>query len=110
MSLVLPISLLGIGIVCFGLIKMHKYKHRSMRYIANSLIGASIVAIIYGLYMILSKVYDRGQVRPDYYNNLIGIYSKQSINVFIYIGVLGLFLSMILMIIIKLMKNKIMNK
>ncbi|MDD3173962.1 MAG: hypothetical protein PHF63_10020 [Herbinix sp.] len=109
MKVIIPVVTILIGILCFFLIKMRKYKHRGLRYINYALIASSCMTILAGAYLLVTKQYEKVNVTPDYYNNFLTAYLKWDIMVFMYLGGIGLLISALLISLTSFVRNRIMN-
>ena len=104
-AVLLPILFAIIAILCYFLIRMHKYLHQGIRYIAYAMISSSILVVTAALYMMYGKQYDMVTVEPYYYQQFIRDYVKWGIKVFLYIGGIGITISLILVSLISYLKN-----
>ena len=110
MIILIPCTLLLIFFLTYLLIRMHKYRHRGIRYIAYAIIASSVLIIITASYWLLSKKYIDPTIVPDYYNQFISSYIKMGITVYVYIGILGIIIALALITLIGHMRNKILYK
>ena len=107
--IIAPTLILLIGILCYLLIRLHRYGYRGMRYIAYSLLASSILTMAGAFYFISTRMYDKIKISPEYYQQFILGYVKMSITVFVYTGMMGLFLGMAWIALIVHMRNRILN-
>lgn len=107
--IIAPTLILLIGILCYLLIRLHRYGYRGMRYIAYSLLASSILTMAGAFYFISTRIYDKIKISPEYYQQFILGYVKMSITVFAYTGMMGLFLAMAWIALIAHMRNRILN-
>lgn len=96
MKFFLPMNVILIGILCFFLLKMHRYLHRGLRYINYAMIASSFIIVLCSVYLRLNKGYEKLNVMPDYYRDFLEAYFKWGISVFLYIGGLGIILSILM--------------
>lgn len=109
MKLMIPLIIILIGVLCFFLMKIHHNKHRGLRYINYSLISSSLLMSFISMYMLIEKRYDKLNVMPYYYRDFLTLYLKWDIQMFVYIGVLGLILSAVLVSLTVFLKNRTSN-
>lgn len=105
-----PVVVFLIIICCFCLFRLHKYKHRSLRYINYSMLAASILLIAVSAGALLNKGYEQLAAEPAYYHNFIVSYSRLNIQACLYTGVFGLLLSAVLIYFTSLIKYQYFNK
>ncbi len=98
------------GAISFMLIKMHGYRHRGIRYITYAMISSGCITGITAGHLLLVKAYDGIQVLPEYYNRFLTNYFKWDIQVFLYLGGLGILLSILLIILTEYVKNQATNQ
>lgn len=106
----LPLVIVFSGVVCYFIIRLHKYRHRGLRYIVYALMAASLLTILTALFLLITKYYSGIEATPDYYKTFLMQYFRWSILIFVYIGGIGLTLSVALMALVSYLKNRIMNK
>ena len=109
MLIVLPALIVLIGILCYFLIRMNHYKHRGLRYINYALIASSCLTLLIAAYLLITQQDRNIEVSPDYYFDFITMYLRWDIMVFIYLGEIGLVISMVLISLIGFMKSRINN-
>jgi len=109
MVVIIPSIMLIIAILCYMIIRMHRYKYRGLRYIAYGLIASSVLMIALAWYTLYNKGYHMIKLAPSYYQYFISSYLRMSITVFAYIGILGILLAVVLTTLIGVMRNKIIN-
>ncbi len=102
-----PVILALTGIISFMLIKMHRYRHRGIRYITYAMITSSCIAGSLACYLLLVKAYDRITVSPEYYSRFLTGYFKWIIQVFLYLSGLGILISVLLIILTGYVKKRI---
>ena len=107
MIILIPCILLLLIILSYLLIRMDRYKHRGIRYIAYAMIASSVLTVLTAAYCLLSRSYIDSSIVPDYYNQFISSYLKNGITVYIYIGILGFIVALGLITLIGHMRNKI---
>ena len=103
----IPMILLLIFVICAMLIRMNQYKHRAVRYINYALIAASCLIILMAIYLLAAKHYSGLNLSPDYYNDFLITYLRWDIMVFLYLGEIGMALSLVLLPLTGYMKNRI---
>jgi len=105
-----PVLVLIAGIIGFSLVKLHNYIHKGVRYIAYAMIASTSMIIISSAILFLSKIYDRIEQIPDYYDRFLTNYLKWDIQVFLYLGGIGVLLSLLLIFLIRYLKRIISNR
>lgn len=109
MKFIIPILIVLIGILCYFLIRMHKYIHRGVRYIVYALMSSSILTFLMAGYLLIIKWYDRVNASPDYYRDFLTAYLRWDITVFLYIGGIGVTVAIALTSFISFLKNGIIT-
>ncbi len=106
----IPILLLLVGTISILLIKLHRYKHSGIRYIAYAMIASSCIVIISSAFLLINKSYERMVQQPDYYNRFLTSYLRWDIQVFMYLGGIGMLLAALLIILVAYLKNNITSR
>lgn len=106
MKFVIPFQMILIGILCFFLLKIHRHKHRGLRYINYALISSSLLMTLISACMLLYRGYEKLNIMPYYYRDFLKVYFKWDIQVFLYIGVLGLVFSGLLISLTRFLKKR----
>lgn len=106
MQYILPLSILFIGTLCFILIKIHKNKHRGLRYINYAMISSSLLLIIASTFLLLDKGYEKLNIMPVYYRDFLTAYFRWDIQVLLYMGFIGIILSTALISLTKFLKDR----
>ncbi len=88
------------------LIRMHRYRHRGIRYITYALTASSCSIAIFSCYLLISKVSNRIVASPDYYKRFITGYFKGNLQVFLYLSGFGILLSIFLIILTGYLKKR----
>ncbi len=109
MKIAIPLDLILIGLLCFFLIRMHRFKHRGMRYINYASIASSCLILVTAIYLLLIKKYMAIDVNPKYYQKFLTAYFKWDIIVFLYIGGSGLTISAFLITLTGYLRKKVAN-
>lgn len=104
-----PVLVLLIAVICSFLLRMNQYIHRGVRYITYALIASSSLTMLLAFYMITTKNYTSLTLNPDYYYDFITMYLKWDIMVFLYLGEIGLLLSLVLIPFTGYLKNRLYN-
>lgn len=102
---VMPLLILLIGTIGTLLLRIHKYKHRSMRYINYAMISSSILIIVGSLYLMAVKGYERINVIPDYYRELLAAFIKSDILALLCAGGVAMIISISLISFTGYLKN-----
>lgn len=106
MKFVIPFHMILIGILCFLLLKIHRYKHRGLRYINYALISSSLLVTLISACMLMYRGYEKLNIMPYYYRDFLKVYFKWDIQVFLYIGGLGLVFSGLLISFTRFLKKR----
>jgi hypothetical protein len=106
MKVMIPVIVALSGVLCFFLIRLHRYRHRGLRYISYALIASSLLILIASIYLITTKRYMMTDIAPEYYKSFINAYLRWNTMVFLYIGGLGLLLSTALISLTGYLKNR----
>lgn len=109
-SRTIPILLLLAGAISVLLIRIHRYKHSGIRYIAYAMIASSCIVISSSAFLLSTKSYERMKQLPDYYNRFLTNYLRWDIQVFMYLGGIGILLAALLILLVAYMKNNITSK
>lgn len=99
------------GIVCIlFLLLLQRWKHRSLRYIIYAVLAAALMTVAVPAYLLIRKTYEGLGIRPVYLYNFCMEYIKASLLSFIWIGIGLLGSSVFLMIVVKLMKERLKKR
>jgi hypothetical protein len=109
MKIVVPLLLVLAGILCFFLVRMQTYKHRGVRYISYAMLASSIMTILTSAFLLLTRQYEKVDISPDYYREFLIVYLNWDIKVFLFLGGIGIVISIILINLVGFMKNRIHN-
>lgn len=109
MKIIVPILLVLISILCYFLIRMQKYIHRGIRYIAYAMIASSGITIITSAFLLLTKQYEKVEASPKYYYDFVVSYLNWDMKIFLYLGFLGVILSVLLVSLVGFLKNRVGN-
>lgn len=104
-----PILIVLDGILCFFLLRLYRYIHRGIRYIAYAMLSASLLISLSSGYLMITKPYLSITAQPEYYQNFLQTYLRWNITVFIYVGGMGMILAWVLMSLISYLKNRMKN-
>lgn len=110
MQILIPILILCIGILCYLLIRIRHQKYRGLRYINYAMISSSLLMLISAVYLLLSKEYTKLNVSPEFYKEFLTAYLKWDILVFVYIGGIGIVISVALISLTGFLKNRSNNR
>lgn len=102
----IPLLFLLIGTLCGLLFKIHKYKHRSLRYINYALISSSLMMLLATGYLLISKGYEKLNVMPVYYREFLSAYLNWGIKAFLYIGGVVFIIAITLISLTGFLKNR----
>lgn len=104
---VIPLILLLGCVICYFLINMHPYRHRGIRQIDYALNASSILVIVTAVVLLNTGKYMRSEVTPEYYRKFIALSLQWNFQVLLYLGCIGVALSLVLITLIGFMKNRI---
>lgn len=107
--ILIPILIVLAVALCVLLLRMYRYAHRGIRFIAYAMISASVLMSVIAGYLTVSKPYNKVILEPDYYQNFIRIYLRWDITVLVYVSGMGIILSMILISLVSYLKNRMKN-
>lgn len=108
-TIVIPVLVVLIGVLCFLLLKMHHHKHRGLRYINYALISSSLLFTLGAIYLLLNRGYKNLNVMPYYYRNFLEAYLKWDIMAFLYIGGMGILISIAMISLTGFLKSRMSN-
>ena len=105
------IAAIVMGVVCIlFLLLLQRWKHRSLRYIIYAILAAAIMTVVMPVYLLIQKTYEGLGIRPIYLYNFCMEYIKASLFSFVWIGIVWLGIAVFLMIVIKLMKERLKKR
>lgn len=107
LKLLLPIIFFLSLLLGFVLIKIQKYPHRGIRFLAMSVISAASINLILPIVALVNKWYDRINVTPEYYAKFLSSYFKSGICAFVYAGLFGVVVGVALVLLKQMLKNRI---
>jgi len=110
MKVIIPIVILLIGVLCYFLIRMNKYIHRGVRQISYATIASSSMAILTSCFLLLKGQYAKIDTAPEYYRRFLVSYLHWDMKVFLYLGLMGIVLSVILITFVGYLKSRIILK
>lgn len=105
--ILVPVLLVIAGFIIVMLLRMQRYKHRAVRYIEYSTLASTIMISLFPLYLLISGNYRKINVSPRYFYDFMVGYLKWDIEVFLYIGGIGLIISLSLLLLIGNLKRRI---
>lgn len=106
LSIGVPILVVLIGMLSYLLIRMQKYKHRGIRYITYAMMSSTGMTILTATFLLLTKSYNKMEVSPEYYDRFLTNYLRWDIQVFLYLGGMGVLISILLMTLVSYVKIK----
>ena len=106
----IPLLLLLSAFAIFLLIKMQRWIHRSLRFIAYSTLAASLMTAGLPVFLLITGSYKHLNVSPEYFYNFIVHYITESLYTFIIISLLLFVISIMLMTIIQFKKRALMKR
>jgi hypothetical protein len=102
----IPIVIGLIGVLCFFLLWMSKYKHRGVRQISYAAMASSAILILSSGYLLIRKPYRNLEAAPDYYYDFLTTYFQWGNKVIFYMGFMGILVSIILISLVNYMKER----
>lgn len=108
--MILAIVLTLAAVDFFFLMRSHKYKHRSLRYVTYSTLAAALMTGVPPLFLYLQGSYKALNLKPEYFHNLIVEIVNSSLFSFVYVALFFLVVSVGLMYATKYIKNIVKNK
>ncbi len=110
LRIAIPILILLAGIISVLLIKIHRYKHSGIRYIAYAMIASSCIVISSSAFLLITKSYEKMKQLPFYYGRFLTNYLKWDIQVFLYLGGIGMLLAILLITLVAYLKKNITGR
>jgi hypothetical protein len=110
LRIAIPILILLASVIIVLLIKIHRYKHSGIRYIAYAMIASSCIVISSSAFLLITKSYEKMKQLPFYYGRFLTNYLKWDIQVFLYLGGIGMLLAILLIILVAYLKNNITGR
>jgi hypothetical protein len=104
-----PILIVLAAALCVLLLRMYRYAHRGLRFIAYAMISASVLMSVMAGYLMASRPYNKIILEPEYYQDFIRTYLRWNITVLVYISGMGIILSMLLISLVSFMRNRMKN-
>ncbi len=89
------------------LLKSHKYKHRSVRYITYANLASAILTGGTSLAVFIWGGYKRLNIRPEYFYNLVVDMVNRSLYYFMYAGIFFIVASVVLILLTVQLKKKV---
>ena len=71
------------------LVKQHRLAHRGWNYLAYSWLSGSMLAMVLPVYGLITGIYKRINVSPDYFNRFLSEYLKESLQSWFVIALIG---------------------
>lgn len=84
-----------------------KYRHRGVRFIAISFFAAGGLNLILPVYGLATKWYNHLDISPSYYAGFLSEYFKLSTLAFFYVGCISLVIGLLLLLIVRVLKNQL---
>lgn len=92
------------------LVRMHKWLHRAMRYIAYSTISVALMTAVFPAYLLAGGIYKRISISPQYVYNFLVEYVDNSLSVFLFMSAAFAVLSVGVIIFIYIKRRKLEEK
>jgi hypothetical protein len=106
-KIVLPFIVIVAGLLSYLLVRVNKYIHRGLRYIAYAVMASTIVNTIIALALLLTKSFQKINVKPKYYYNFLVQYFKWDIQIYLYLSIVGIIVSTLLISFVKLKRQNL---
>lgn len=103
----LPVCLILALAAVWLLLSMRHWKHRGLRFVVYSTIAATIMTAVAPAGVLVSKMYSRLNIKPQYLYDFIQVYVKKGLITFIIFAVIWIIVSILFMIIIKIMRGRL---
>ena len=110
LRIAIPILILLASVIIVLLIKIHRYKHSGIRYIAYAMIASSCIVISSSAFLLITKSYEKMKQLPFYYGRFLTNYLKWDIQVFLYLGGIGMLLAILLITLVAYLKKNITGR
>jgi hypothetical protein len=107
MKIAVPVIVILSAFLCFLLVRMQQYMHKGVRYIAYATISSTSIVLITAAFLLFSGVYHKIEQVPDYYDRFLTSFLKWDIQVFLYLGGLGVLISILLITLVSYLKNNL---
>lgn len=106
MLVVVPVCLVLTAVIVFMLVRMRKWKHRSIRYIVYSTLSAALMVALPGIAVLCNGFYKKINISSDYLYYALVRYITNGLWVFVYLAVVWLAISVGLLFLIRIIKSK----
>lgn len=103
----IPVCVVLLVLIYIMLFRIHRYKHRIARYSAFGMLGATWMMLMAPLYLMISGMYQKISITPEYYDAFIHSYLKNGTAMFLYVGGVGMILSIALILLATYIKNNV---
>lgn len=103
----LPAVIVLALLLSYLLIRIHVYKHQGVRYITYSVIASTSIILISAATLLLTGIYNQVEQLPLYYDRFLTGYFRWGIQVFVYLGGLGVLASVLLIMLIGYLKRNV---
>lgn len=81
-------TVLGIACISFFIIKMNRWFHRGLRYIAHSMLGTVIMVTALPAFCLISGIYKRINLTPQYFYNFVMMLLTRYLQSFLFSGLI----------------------
>ena len=95
------------AMIIVAILALYRYKHQGIRYIAYSVLAASLMVSIVPVIILVSENYRKLNVTPKYFYEFMVSYLQWDITVFTYIGGIGAIVFAGLLLLIRFMKQAV---
>lgn len=104
-GIITGVVILG-GVIVFVLLRMYRWKHRGLRYIAYSTIAAAIMVAAPAFAVRISGFYKRIGIDAKHLYNMFVAYVENGVNMLFYMALGWLFITCVLLCLISWLKRK----
>jgi hypothetical protein len=103
---VLAALLVILGAFHVVLVRMHRMPHRGWNYIAYGWLAGSLISVVLPIYGLITRLYARVNLSPKYFNMFFSEYFKQSLYDYLFVGLIGIIIYMLIMVYVVRSRNK----
>lgn len=101
----LPVMIVSAAVIIFMLLRMQRWKHRAIRYVAYSSFSTMLMVAIPGAAALLSGFYKKINISSEYLYNALVKYVSNGLWVFIYLAIVWLAISVCMLFLIRFIKR-----
>lgn len=94
------------AVILFVLFKLHRWKHRTLRFYSYAAFGSAVMVVAYPAYLYAGKAYYRLNLSPESFYNFAITYLDNILELFLYSGLFWLVMGIVLVCLSVFLKNK----